>query len=498
MSSLFTTRSLQANSAFTTRHLKDDSIVANTIITGDGQRVNVNDLLKGSDGYVTKDQMKKITNELQKNIQTNTKNIKANNTKISNNSKELQETNNKVQSFDSRISVNETDIDKLESDLTNHAENNHLNNNQTVSCYYNCTQNVLDTLGKSKSDYIYASSKNWISDAVKKSYAAYHGLDIDVKPKISDHEERITTLETDVDKLESDLTNHAKNNHLNNGHSVSCYYDCSQNVLDTLGKSKTYSHETYAINWINDAVKKSYAAYHGLDIDVKPKISDHETRITTLETDVEDLTLRVETLENNSGSSGSSGSNTDIELIKKGLSTVNTKVTTNTDNITAIDERLTALEQTGSTGQTQTFEYTTSQYGCANDMYGYKDYTQPSQTIVMTVPDALDAVQHNVDINREIISDHTSKIKTVQSDTSSISTLVGTKTNTAEDTVIYRQKRLISSMKYACAAIKLPFQQMLNESSLSDTTKDSITSALSYVDSIISEMTTFQNSWGVV
>ena len=78
MSSLFTTRSLQANSAFTTRHLKDDSIVANTIITGDGQRVNVNDLLKGSDGYVTKDQMKKITNELQKNIQTNTKNIKAN------------------------------------------------------------------------------------------------------------------------------------------------------------------------------------------------------------------------------------------------------------------------------------------------------------------------------------------------------------------------------------------------------------------------------------
>ena len=71
MSSLFATRSLQANNAFTTRHLKDDSIVLNTIITTDGKRVNVNELMKGTDKYVTKEQMEKITNELVKTINTN-------------------------------------------------------------------------------------------------------------------------------------------------------------------------------------------------------------------------------------------------------------------------------------------------------------------------------------------------------------------------------------------------------------------------------------------
>ena len=82
MSSLFATRSLQANNAFTTRHLKDDSIVLNTIITKDGKRVNVNELMKGTDKYVTKEQMEKITNELVKTINTNK-------IKIANNSKDI-------------------------------------------------------------------------------------------------------------------------------------------------------------------------------------------------------------------------------------------------------------------------------------------------------------------------------------------------------------------------------------------------------------------------
>lgn len=256
MSSLFTTRSLQANSAFTTRHLKDDSIVANTIITGDGQRVNVNDLLKGSDGYVTKDQMKKITNELQKNIQTNTKNIKANNTKISNTSKELQETNNKVQSFDSRITVNETDIDKLESDLTNHAKNNHLNNGRSISCYYNCSQNVLDTLGKSQTDSHNTYATNWIEDAVKKSYAAYYGLDIDVKPKISDHETRLATLETSGGN--SSVTHIGDLNIKANG--------------ETIGFVNYDSHDVYDFKTLNELLEV-----------VLPIIEDLLTRVHNLE-----------------------------------------------------------------------------------------------------------------------------------------------------------------------------------------------------------------------
>ena len=82
--------------------------------------------------------------------------------------------------------------------------------------------------------------------------------------------------------------------------------------------------------------------------------------------------------------------------------------------ITTNHDRISALENGGGSGSgTTSFEYTAPQYGCANDMYGYKDYTQPAQLIVMSIPDALDVIQSNIDVNKEIISDHTTKIKAI-------------------------------------------------------------------------------------
>ena len=67
----------------------------------------------------------------------------------------------------------------------------------------------------------------------------------------------------------------------------------------------------------------------------------------------------------------------------------------------------------GSTTGTTSFEYTVTQYGCANDMYGYKDYKPISRMVVVSIPDALDVIQSNIAVNKEIISDHTTKIKAI-------------------------------------------------------------------------------------
>ncbi len=71
--------------------------------------------------------------------------------------------------------------------------------------------------------------------------------------------------------------------------------------------------------------------------------------------------------------------------------------------------KITSLEQQGG----GSFEYQVPEFGCANDMYGNKDYTQQGAIIATTIPQALDAIQNNVNVNQEIISDHISKIKTI-------------------------------------------------------------------------------------
>lgn len=227
MSSLFTTRSLQANNAFTTRHLKDDSIVANTIITGDGQRINVNDLLKGRDKYVTKEQMKEITNQLEKNIETNTKNIKSNNIKASNNSKNIKNHEERITTLEN------TSGDCLEKELTLKPASQMSDQAAEFAGVQDKNIEVTDKL------------KNFVEMSVQSGAAALFETKVN-NAKITDHESRITTLETDncfASNYEPTyLTRHAIVRDPNVGSEY--YLDSSLNKEITLNKINDFIAET--------------------------------------------------------------------------------------------------------------------------------------------------------------------------------------------------------------------------------------------------------------
>lgn len=85
---------------------------------------------------------------------------------------------------------------------------------------------------------------------------------------------------------------------------------------------------------------------------------------------------------------------------------------------------------------------------------------------------------------------------TNKTDIASLNTLVGSKSNTANGTVIYRQKRLITLLRYLNQSLKFVVEGLASETSISEATKTEIAKSSTYITSIANETEQMLTDWG--
>lgn len=76
--------------------------------------------------------------------------------------------------------------------------------------------------------------------------------------------------------------------------------------------------------------------------------------------------------------------------------------------ITSNHNRITALENST---PSEVSTYTLTKLIAATDMYGYKDYTGPTMITNLSLTDALNHLQNNIEVNKNVIQNHMAKIK---------------------------------------------------------------------------------------
>lgn len=127
MASVFATKALQANSAFTTRHMDSSTLHLDRIITSDGNKINVNDLLdieNDNDLYVKTETFEETVETLQEAIDNNTESIDLNSSYVQNLSIKQTEMNDRVETVENNLTKTSSDlletmqeIDRMQKDL---------------------------------------------------------------------------------------------------------------------------------------------------------------------------------------------------------------------------------------------------------------------------------------------------------------------------------------------------------------------------------------------
>ena len=283
MASVYSTRSQAGNGVFTTRHFKDKVLKVDTIITYNGKIINVEDLANGGD-------LAKITKQLGDAINEHTVKLNDFTTKL-NNIKSL----NTIQQ--GRLTNHEGRITTLES-------KDCLGEEITVKPYQGISDELATAMGVSKNEDFARNARELLTLYAPTIGATYELYMID-KPKIANHETRITTLENNGGPGGSSGDCLAEN------YTAKSFQMASDDLVALTHFPRDKEDTRTYKEWIEMFAETSCMNMEMYLID-KKNIDNHETRITTLDTKV--TTLESKTTLDSTGSVTATGTN--INTIK--------------------------------------------------------------------------------------------------------------------------------------------------------------------------------------